>query len=208
MEVEIDNRGIPPLAGLCDYDMASRPGLEVETNVALLRRYNYVEVQLNQIMAAHLPSVPEWEVKCAFSLHLWLDAEHSTSLRERVSEMREPPLHLDRVPDAGLEAWLAEVIRAEGTLELLVGIYRVVKPELVRALEKHMERTNRLVDHPTYRLLRLNITEEREMIAWGEQAIKALTQTEADEETAKAWEQHLHAYLLAAGSLTGELGRL
>ncbi len=204
-KVEINNLGIPPLAGLCTYDEAVKPGFDVETNVNLLRRYNYVEVQLNQIMAAHLPNVPEWEVKCALSLHLWLDAEHSAGLRERVGEMREPPLQLDQVPDVLLETFLAEVVRAEDTAELLVGIYRVVKAELVRALEQHLGKTNRLIDHPTYRLLRFHLTEEREMLEWGEQALSALTRSEAAREKAETWERHLRAYLLAAGGVSGNL---
>jgi hypothetical protein len=52
---------------------------------------------LNRIFAAHLANIPEWEVKFAFSLHMWLDAEHSAMLRKLVTEMMEPPLHLDKV---------------------------------------------------------------------------------------------------------------
>lgn len=204
---EIDNLGVPPLAGLCSYDDATQPGLSVEENVALMRRYNYTEIQLNQIMAAHLPSVPEWEVKCGFSLHLWLDAEHSANLRKRVGEMRNPPLYLDQIPDPKLEAWLAEVIRAENTLELLVGIYQVVKAELVRVMKKHLQGTNRLIDHPTYRMLRIHVLEEEEMLNWGEAAISALVKTEADAQRAEGWEAHLRAYLLEAGGLDGELIR-
>lgn len=164
---QIDNLGIPPLAGLCTYEEAGRVGYGVEHNVNLLKRYIYVASRLNSIFAAHLARTPEWEVKCAMSLHMWLDAEHSTALRKRVDEMREPPLHLDRVPDEKLAAWLDEAIRAENTTELLTGIYRVIKPELVRALRKHPAETNPLVDYPTCRILKQMLAEEEEMVAWG-----------------------------------------
>ena len=76
--IDIDNLGIPPLAGLCDYEEASKPGLSVETTVRFLKRLAYVKARLNRLQAAHLPRTPEWEVKCALGLHLWLDAEHAT----------------------------------------------------------------------------------------------------------------------------------
>jgi hypothetical protein len=103
--VEINNLGLLPLAGVCSYEEACRPGYEIEHNVNLLKRYNYVKVRLNEIFAAHIVRTPEWEIKCAFSLHIWLEAEHSAAIRKRVSEMREPPLHLDKVPDQTIQAF-------------------------------------------------------------------------------------------------------
>ena len=203
--MNIDNLGISPLAGLCTYEEAQRPGIGVERNVELLRRYNFVMSRLNLVLAAHLPATPEWEVKGAISLHLWLDAEHATSLRSRISEMREPPLHLDQVPDDRLEALMEEVIRAGSTLELLVGVYRVVRGDLVQSLRKHLADTNPLADHPTRRALRLILLEEEETLTWGETAISALSRSAADGQTVLAFEKHLRAFLEAAGGLYGDL---
>src|SRR5690348_13959372 len=121
--IEIDNLGFPPLAGICDYERAAQPGLTVDESVVRLKRYNHELRRLHETAAAHLPSTPEWEVKCALSLHLWLDAEHATLLRTRVAEMREPPLHLDDTPSDELDAALAEAIRAENTAELVTAVY-------------------------------------------------------------------------------------
>jgi hypothetical protein len=203
--VSINNLGIPPLGGVCSYAEASNPGYSVEQNVNLLRRYNFVETRLNQIAAAHLPHTPEWEVKCALSYHLWLDSQHSLALRTRVAEMREPPLHLDKVPDPKLGALLDEAIRAGNTVELLVGIYRVLKPELIRSFQKHLKETNPLIDQPTCRILKWNMQEEQEMVAWGEQAITALTQTPAAAQLARSWEIHLRTFLEAAGGIPGDI---
>jgi hypothetical protein len=60
----VDNRGIPPLAGVCSYEAAARAGLGVEETVVRLKRVNYVLRRLHEVAAAHLPSTPEWEVKC------------------------------------------------------------------------------------------------------------------------------------------------
>lgn len=42
LEVPIDNRGIPPLAGHCTYAAACQSGYGVDRNVEILKRYNYV----------------------------------------------------------------------------------------------------------------------------------------------------------------------
>ncbi|HUS15377.1 MAG TPA: hypothetical protein VM536_10220 [Chloroflexia bacterium] len=201
----MDNLGIPPLAGLFTYEEAGTVGYGVQDSVDLLKRYIFVTARLNSIYAAHLAHTPEWEVKCAFSYHMWLVAEHSTALRKRVAEMREPPLHLDKAPSADLAACFDEVIRARSTTELLVGIYRVVIPELARALRKHLAETNPLVDQPTCRILKFTLQEQDEMIAWGHQAIAALTQDAENARVAEAWARHVQAFLQAAGGIPGDL---
>src|SRR5688572_7656820 len=125
---EIDNLGIPPLAGLCSYEEAAQPGYSVEETVRFLKRLAFVKARLNKLQVAHLARSPEWEVKAALGLHLWLDVEHARTLRERVAEMRQPPLGLDKVPGVHLEAWLDEAIRAEDSAELIAGLARVIRP--------------------------------------------------------------------------------
>lgn len=200
--VEIDNRGIPPLAGICSYEEAARPGLSVDETVARLKRYNYVLRRLQEIGAAHLPSTPEWEVKCALSLHMWLDTEHASAIRTRVAEMREPPLHLDDVPDERLEALFEELIRARGTAELVAGVYGEIRAALAVALEEHMQLLNPLFDHPTYRMLRAILREQEEVLGWGRTADEALA-TAANREQVDQFRAHVHTYLSAAGGISG-----
>jgi hypothetical protein len=196
--------GLPPLGGIAGYQEAARTGLTVEQNVRLLKRYAYVERRLMEISVAHLCAVPEWEVKGALSLHCWLDAEHATFCRERVAEMREPPLHLDIVPDPKLGAFLDEALHAHDTVELLVGIYQVIKPALVAAYQRHLTETNPLADHPTCRQLRFFCIEEQDMIAWGDAALDALTADPARADHAAVWRAHLLAYLKSAGGIWGD----
>ena len=198
-------QSVPPLAGLCTYAEASRPGIPVDANVTLLRRYNYVERRLVEICAAHLARTPEWEVKCALALHLWLDTEHGLALRGRVAEMREPVPRLDDVPDEQLHAVLEEAIRAETTVELLSGVYRVIRPELARSLGVHLELTNPLIDHPTCRILRLALGEELDMISWGNAALEGLVDDDLSASAAGEWEAHLGELLRVAGGIAGDL---
>src|SRR5580698_7938003 len=92
-------RDLPTLAGLATIAEAARPGLAVEACVARLKRYHYAFKRLHEIFTARITSEPIYELKTGFSHHAYLCAEHVTALRERVSEMREPPLGLDVVPD-------------------------------------------------------------------------------------------------------------
>jgi hypothetical protein len=201
--VNINNLGIPPLAGICSYEDACKIGFDIDTNVDYLKRYNYIKKWMVDIYSAHLTHTPEWEIKCAFSLYNWLEAEHSANLRKRVSEMREPPHGLDKCPDDDLKLLMEELIRSNNTIELLTGIYKVVKPEMIRCLSSHIEQTNPLADHPTYRMLKNILQEELEMQAWGNEALGAILQTDEDQLIAKEWANHLHYILNKAGGIHG-----
>jgi len=199
----IPSIGIPPLAGLASYEGAAKPGFGVDENVELMRRYNFIEGALYQISAAFMNPTPEWEVKCALSLHLYLDSEHSLALRRRVAELRRPPLYLDQPPSDELAAFANEAMRAENTIELLTGIFKVIRPRLKDAYQKHLQTINPLFDAPTARLLRIAIPEEEQMLEWGQAALKAVIKTDEDRATAEAWQKHLEAFLAAAGGIDG-----
>ena len=188
---------VPPLAGISDYPAAARDGVSVDETVTMLRRLARIERRTLLVLAAHVGAVPEWEVKCALSLHLWQDAEHCGWLRERVPELRKPPHYLDRPDDPALEAFFEELVRSRTTRELLTGVYRVLKPSLLEAVDAHRRRANPLADQPTFRLLRFLALEEQEQLDWGAAALAALGGP--DEE----WERHLRAYLDAAGGADG-----
>jgi hypothetical protein len=201
---------VPPLAGLCSYADAASAGLGVDATVDRLRRYVYLKTQLLQVMAAHFNGVPEWEVKGGLALHLWQDAEHGTWFRARITEMRTPPHHLDRVPDPALEAFVEELKRSRDTAELLVGLYEVTKPAVAGALRRHLAQSHPVADQPTRRLVRFALAEEDEQIAWGRAALAAVLarqKRKADEPALVAWREHLLAYLVAAGDVNGDAPR-
>src|SRR5215212_8074244 len=116
-------RGVPPLAGLCTFEEAARNGLSVEECVRRLKRFHYAFKRLHEIFVARLTAEPIYELKTAFAHHAYLCAEHAAALRDRVGEMREPPLGLDVVPDANLEILFDEILAAPSTAEVLMGIY-------------------------------------------------------------------------------------
>src|SRR5205807_6576297 len=108
--------------------------------------------RLHQNFTARITAEPIYEQKTAFSLHAYLCAEHVTALRQRVSELREPPLGLDAVPHDGLRLACDEVLAAPSAVELTLGIYEVLVPALVESLESYLHATNLLADAPSVRV--------------------------------------------------------
>ncbi|MGI8497676.1 MAG: hypothetical protein ACR2OG_08870 [Gemmatimonadaceae bacterium] len=200
--------GIPELAGLASYRDAARVGFSVEENVRRLLRFQWVEQRLMRLLVAHIPDTPEWEVKCALALQQWHCAEHADAIRRRIVEMRNPAPRLDEAPDAALDAFLGQLALCHGTAELLAGVHRVALPALASAHRQHLARTNPLVDHPTCRILRVALEEWESDIDWGERALAALLDREAERgatDRVAAWTAHLAAYLQAAGGVAGDV---
>src|SRR5215813_12904573 len=96
-------RGLPTLAGLASIEEAVQPGFSVAACVARLKRYHYAFVRLHEILTARITAEPIYELKTGFAHQSYLCAEHVQALRNRVAEMREPPLGLEEVPDASLQ---------------------------------------------------------------------------------------------------------
>ena len=195
--------GAPPLAGVCDFTEAQRPGLSVEECVRRLKRYHYALKRSHQIFNNRIPSEPVYELKMTFSLHSHYCAEHVATLRKRVGEMREPPLGLEAVPDENLEILFDEILAAPTTGELLLGLYEVAVPALDKAMRQHLKDTNPLADHPSVRVIRFALLELEEMIALGQASVKSLVNEDA-RTNAATWLGLLTDCLANAGGLAGE----
>ena len=165
---------LPPLAGICTFDEAQRPGLSVEECVYRLKCYHYSLKRLHQIFNNRISSEPIYELKMTYSLHSYYCTEHVAALRQRVGEMREPPLGLESVPDKHLEILFDEILAAPTTVEFLLGVYETALPSLQSALKQHLADTNPLADHPSVRIIRFALLEIGEMLAIGQATIDEL----------------------------------
>ena len=189
--------GLPSLAGLASFSDAVAPGLSVDESVSRLKRHHYALRRLHQIFVARLTAEPRYELKMAFSYHAYLCAEVVTTLRERVGEMREPPLGLDRIPHPGLEVFFDEVLGAPTTEDLLVGLYGVAVPALLDALRCHVAEAHPLADQPSKRICRRAADDVEEIAAYGREALRCL----AAENTDLA--ERLRGTLALAGGIDG-----
>ncbi|HZR17891.1 MAG TPA: hypothetical protein VFE51_11250 [Verrucomicrobiae bacterium] len=195
-------RGLPSLAGVASLREAMKAGLSVEECVRRLKRYHYAFKRLNQIFTARITAEPLYELKMGFSLHAHLSAEHVSALRKRVGEMREPPLGLEAVPDPALEILFDEILAAPATEELVMGLYQKALPALKAALERHLQQTNPLADHPSVRVCRYALVELDDMLRFGAQTLNALVSPTRTQKMSN-WLALLDDCLAAAGQLDG-----
>ncbi len=195
-------RGLPTLAGLATIAEAARPGLSIEACVARLKRYHYAFARLHAILNARITAEPIYELKCGFSHHSYLCAEHVQALRSRVGEMREPPLGLEAVPHPALGVFFDEILAAPTTEELLAGVYEKALPALDAALERHLHDTNPLADAPSVRVCRFARLELADMLDFGRKSVACLV-NDAARSALRPWLARLDECLASAGGLDG-----
>jgi hypothetical protein len=174
MTAETASSQIPPLAGICTFDEAQRAAMSVGECVTWIKRHHYLLVRLHEIFTARITAEPVYELKTAFSLHAYLCAEHASAYRQRVGELREPPLGLEVVPDAALKLLCDEVLCAPTHVELVLGLYEVIIPALNDSLDKYISTTNPLADAPTVRLTRFCRYELEDIAKFGRKAVESV----------------------------------
>ena len=92
--------------------------------------------------------------------------------------------------------------RLHRILRLVLGLYEHAVPEIVRSLETLMSDTNKLFDHPTYRLCRLTLVEMQDVQQYGDEAILCLVDKER-RASLREWSATLDRILQTAGGLDG-----
>ena len=194
--------GIPSLAGICSFEEAMRVGLSVEESVTWMKRHHYLLIRLHEIFNARITAEPIYELKTAFSLHAYLCAEHATAIRKRVGELREPPLGLDVVPDSALKLLCDEVLCSPSHVELVLGMYEVIVPELIESIKNFITTTNLLADAPSVRVARFCRLELEDISAFGRQAIAALVDV-SSRDRLSPWIRFLYECLAEAGGVSG-----
>jgi hypothetical protein len=195
-------RDLPAIAGICSVEAAAKIGLSIDECVSRLKRHHWALRRLHDIFIRRLIAEPIYELKMGFSLHAHYCAEHAAAWRDRVAEMREPPLGLDQCPDPALDAFFDEILASPDTESLLVGVYAQALPALRAALQRHSAETNRLVDQPSFRICRFALIEIEEMIGYGAECVTRLVSAQRRAELSP-WESRLQEFLAAAGSLDG-----
>lgn len=194
--------GLPPLVGLHTMEEAATTGLTVSESVERIKRIHWSLRRLHSILTARIPGTPVYELKMAFSLHAYFCAEHVATFAQRVTEMRQPPYGLEVPPHPLLDVFFDEILAAPSTEALLLGTYDRALPAVVRALDNLMADTNRLFDHPTYRICRFALLEMQDALEYGRQAIAALIE-EKHRTSLNEWLTLLDHSLAAAGDLDG-----
>lgn len=195
-------KGLPAVAGLADAEQAKQPGLPVEECVKRLKRFHYALWRIHQICIAHIPSEPIYELKMAYSLHSHLAAENDTNFRNRIGEMREPPLGLEKIPHAALAVLFDEILTTPSTEERVAALYEIVFPELKKGLERYIAETQVLADAPSRRLCRIALIDVEDICRHGAKMVECLV-TKDQRQQSSQWLSLLEICLASAGGLDG-----
>lgn len=195
---------VPPLAGICSYDEAAKPGYSVDETVTRLVRYAWFSKAMMELSLYWLNPTPEWEIKEALSQHAYIAAEHAAMLRGRVSEMRNPAPDMNASPDPAIDRFLAEMLTASDTEEKLFALTLILYPAMRDAYKAHLDALNPLIDYPTRRILRIMLADLEEICEWASVVAEELAGEVASNAGYDEWIVHLEAYLDAAGGIAGD----
>jgi DNA-binding ferritin-like protein len=176
----------------------------VEENSKVMQRYRFIHESLMRIGAGHLPVREDWDLKVALGKHTYEDAEAANSFRNRITQLRTSAARLHQEPDPALSLLMDELLHANNDLELLLGIYDVVKPALLETYKKHMKETQQIVDQPTIRILRSVIADLEDQIEWGKEMIQDVKAEGIYPEGAKDFRTKMESFLSAAGGVDGK----
>ncbi|MBI4326906.1 MAG: DUF455 family protein [Chloroflexi bacterium] len=174
---------------------------DVEQASALQRRLYRSIRETMRAMAGRIAGVAQWEAKKLLARHVWLDAEHADAIRQRVLELRFPRVDVDLEADKALTAVLAKLPSTHNDTEFLAGVYRVIKPAVLDALQRYLGQSDRLDDAPSHRALRCVVEELNEQ----RQEFAAVWAACPENERAEAapWEAWLREALQEAGGIFG-----
>jgi hypothetical protein len=175
----------------------------VEENSKRLLRFFYFERRLAQALGSWTLTIPDFEVKVETGRHIFAHADAAKRLRDRLNEQERRLTEIDTFRDAEIDAFIDEMLSAEDTPELLVGVHQVAGRALEVAYRHHIDDTCPVTDAPTTRTLRHTLMDYEPMLAWAEAAITAYIEGGIDESRLERWRWHLARLLASIGGVTG-----
>lgn len=177
----------------------------VQQNLELLGRYRFTEIQLMELMGSWAYTMVDPEIKIGFGRHMFQDSIHADLLGKRIPELKGRSQHFHSIPPSDEFVTLLEKIWKEpDELLRMVGLYRVLKPELVGVYRRHIDHLELPADEPTGYILRLIADEEQDHIEWAEKVIERLSASSNRSDEIGGWQKSFSKDLQAAGGIWGD----
>jgi len=183
---------------------------DVETTARRVRNYRYAEEWMMMIMGGWLATIPEIPVKTGLGKVIWQTAQAADTLGQRLPELRcgKRSVTSSESANHGFADFVQEIAgpeRPDETIEKLAGIFDVLKPHLVDTYERTMRETDPIADDPTIEILDDIGRKTRRHIAWGQEVLERLCDTDAKKQRRRQRSRDLWAKLRLCGGVTGEL---
>ena len=175
----------------------------VEENSRRLMRFFYLERRLSHGLGSWTLGIPDFEVKVETGRHIFWHADASRKLRERLTEQEHRINDIDAFRDPEIDRFIEELLSAEDTPELLIGIHLVAGKALADAYRHHIDDTCPVADAPTIRMLKQILMDYDDMLQWAEEAIGAYLAGGVDEARVESWRWHVARLLSSIGGVTG-----
>ncbi len=185
---------------------------DVEATARRVRNFRYAEEWMMMLLGGWIATIPEIPVKTGLGKIAWETAQAADALGRRLPELRCGRAALSAAEPAnegfaGFIQALAEPETPDLTIEKLTGLIDVLKPHLIEIYERTMRETDQIADAPTIELLEDIVRRTRKHLAWGQDVLDRLTDTDAKRERRVQRARDLRSQLEACGGVTGDLGR-
>ncbi|MEX2659550.1 MAG: hypothetical protein WD232_07630 [Acidimicrobiales bacterium] len=197
-----------PRSAFAPWETRDLPGsFTVEETAVRTGRYKWVEMKLFEALGGWIADVPELDVKLRLGTHCYHHAWHAELFHELLPELWE--MNADRLTlpaNDELVAFVDAMTAPEGpsgTIEKLVGAYRVLIPHKIAAYTYHLNNTSTITDAPAIRTLKLVLQDELEDWRDGEMMIQSLIETPEEVDRGAAHQARLEKLMLAAGGIAG-----
>lgn len=175
--------------------------LAIDANRRLLNRYRFVEQESLRILAGWLPRTATFELKCELARTLWENAQHVNAFYLRLREIQSPAFQ--KPTDTALVTLMSELLHAPDEFALALGMYRVVTPGLIRALQRHETATFPNSDQPSVHVIKHALLDLRSQLERVEPLIAQAERAGRVPPAARTWEKYIRQLLAAAGGVGG-----
>lgn len=182
----------------------SPTALPLVASARVLGGYRWLEARLFEVLGGWVATTEEPAVKVLLEAHAHQHAWHAQLWLDRLPELRElRPEEVTAPAAPGLAEAVDLVAAADGTVERLVGAYRVLLPRLVTTYARHLDGCAPVADAPVIRSLHLVLADGREAWVDGEAALQALLGDGAAVAAAADHQRAVEAAVVAAGGVGG-----
>ncbi len=179
--------------------------LTVQQNLERLGKYQYVEMQMMELMGSWAYTMVDPEIKIGFGRQMYQDSVHADLLGKRIPELKGRSAHFQNIsPSNEFTRLLERIWQLKGDLARMIGLYRVLKPALVAVYDSHLQSVELPADEPTAYILRHIKDEEGDHVAWAENIITRLVRDSAEKNSSAALETELSNELHATSGIWGE----
>jgi hypothetical protein len=183
---------------------------DVESTARRVRNFRYAEEWMMLLMGGWLATIPELPVKTGLGKVLWETAQFADVLGKRLPELRcgRKAVAASESANDSFASFVEAVCEPEApdlTIEKLAGVFDVLKPHLIEVYERTMRETDQIADAPTIELLEDGVRKARRHVAWAQEVLDRLCDSDAKRERRRLRTESLRELLVKSGGVTGEL---